>query len=82
MDQQVFSDKDLNALENSLRANLNPIKPDQKFIRDLAFDLADQSVQVRHRRIGQGLLLIMGGMVISSLIFLIGRGFLDHLKSE
>lgn len=77
MDQQVFSESDLTALENYLRANLHPIEPDQKFIHELARDLADTSIQYRQKRIGQALLLVAGGLVIGFLIFWIGRGFME-----
>jgi len=82
MDQQVLFDKDLSALENSLRANLHRLEPDQIFIHELAHDLADASIHVRQKRIGQALLLATGGLVIGFLIFFIGRGFLDREKAD
>ena len=82
MDQEVYSEADLTTLENSLRANLHPIEPDQKFIRELAKDLADASIQYRQKRIGQALLLVVGGLVIGFVIFWIGRSFMEGKKAD
>lgn len=80
MDKQAFFEAELTALENSLRANLHPIAPDQKFIHELASDLADASIRRHQKRIGQALLLVAGGLVIGLLIFWIGRGILEGEK--
>jgi len=82
MIQLLLSEADLKALENSLRANLHPIEPDQKFIRELAHDLADASIHYRQKRISQALLLITGGLVIGLLIFWIGRGFMEGERAD
>lgn len=78
MDQQEFFEADFKALENTLKDRLHPIEPDQEFISELAKDLAEASLNRRQKRLGQGLLMIAGGLAAGLLIFWIGRGFIEE----
>jgi hypothetical protein len=75
MDQQDSFEADIKALENTLMDRLHPIEPNQKFIGELAKDLAEASFNRRQRRLGQSLLISLGGLMIGWLIFWIGREF-------
>lgn len=81
MVQQDIFDEELKALEDALKAGLHPIEPDQRFIGELAKDLAEESIICRQRRLGHALLLVTGGLVIGFLVYWIGRGFIEGDKA-
>jgi hypothetical protein len=66
------------ALERSLKQELHPVQPDQKFIGSLQQRLEDSPEFQRNRRTAATLLSIAAGLIIGLAIFLIGRGFIEN----
>lgn len=76
----LSNNEDLLALEQSLKAGLYPVSPDQKFVGNLRTRLEDSPIIQQQRETAYFLLSIAGGLLVGLMVFLIGRGFLRGLK--
>ncbi len=78
MRERQFSNETLLALEQSLKAKLNPVNPDQSFIHTLKQRLVNMPINDPHHRTAMTLLTIAGGLFLGLVIYLIGRGFINE----
>ena len=78
MQRKHTQDSSLLALERTLKTELHPVEPNQRFVQTLRTRLEDSSILYRQRRIAATLLTIAGGLLVGTVIFLIGRGFLRN----
>jgi hypothetical protein len=68
-------------IERSLRAELSPVKPSQKFIGNLRERLEVSPIYQQQRRLAISLLSIAIGLVAGLAIFLIGHGFMKRSEN-
>lgn len=73
--------KDLLALEQSLKSKMHPIKPDQKFVGELRIRLEDMPFYERQKNSAYTMLTVVGGLLFGLIIFLIGKGLLQESKT-
>jgi len=78
-DQQNLS-QDLLALEQSLKTRLIPVQPDQHFVGNLRSRLEDSPIYQQQRETAYFLLSIASGLLVGSMIFLIGKGIIYGLR--
>jgi len=76
MTKRDSANEALLALEQSLRAQLNPVAPNQQFVGRLRQRLEDSPTYRQQRRLAVQMLTIAVGLVVGLTIFLIGRGFI------
>ena len=69
---------DLLALEQRLKAQLNPVQPDREFVSNLRKRLEITPVDQQRRTNASKLLLIGVGLTTGFAIFLLGRDFLQN----
>lgn len=80
MKENQILNQDLLALEQSLKARLSPVKPDQNFVGNLRSRLEDSPIYQQQRETAYFLLSIASGLLVGSLIFLIGKGIIYGLR--
>lgn len=78
MTKRDSADEALLALEQSLRSQLNYVKPDQQFVGRLRQRLEDSPTYRQQRRLAVKMLTVAVGLVVGLAIFLIGRGFIQE----
>lgn len=78
MTKRDSADEALLALEQSLRSQLNYVKPDQQFVGRLRQRLEDSPTYRQQRRLAVQMLTVAVGLVVGLVIFLIGRGFIQE----
>jgi hypothetical protein len=80
MKENQILNQDLLDLEQSLKARLSPVKPDQNFVGNLRSRLEDSPIYQQQRETAYFLLSIASGLLVGSLIFLIGKGIIYGLR--
>ena len=70
---------DLLALEQTLKAKLQPIRPDQGFVGHLRSRLEDSALYQQQRRTAFFLLSIASGLFVGVIVFLIGKIIIQKL---
>jgi hypothetical protein len=75
-DTQSIND-DLLALEQTLKAKLQPILPDQGFVGHLRSRLEESALYQQQRRTVFLLVSITSGLFVGLIVFLIGRDILQ-----
>ena len=76
MVRRKSTDESLLSIEKSLKTHLGPIDPDKGFIDELWQDLERSSLWDKQERTALSLLIIAVGLLVGTLIFLVGRYFL------
>lgn len=71
-----LGDDSLLALEQKLKAELNPVQPDDEFVNNLKRHLEKSVFDQQRRTKAAKLLLVAVGMSAGFAIFLIGRNFI------
>lgn len=71
-----LGDDGLLALEQKLKAELNPVQPDDEFVRGLENRLEASLAEHTRRITAARLLMIAAGVMAGCAVFFIGRGFL------
>jgi DNA gyrase/topoisomerase IV subunit B len=64
-------------LEHRLKSLMSPVRPDQKFIGQLRERLESSTAYNKQRQLGGKLLTIALGLLSGSIIFLVGRRFMQ-----
>jgi len=80
MKEHQILNQDLLALEQSLKSRLRPVKPDQYFVGNLCSRLEDSPIYQQQRETAYFLLSIASGLLVGSLIFIIGKGIIYGLR--
>jgi len=80
MPQGKLINEKLLALEKSLKLKLQPVMPDQQFVGRLREHLEDSQTFQKQRKLAATFLSVAAGLLVSLVIFLIGRGFFQDVK--
>ena len=72
--------KELLALEQSLKTKFHPIEPDQQFVGNLRVSLESSPIYHRQRKLAQIFITTAGGLLFGLIIFLIGKGLLQESR--
>lgn len=80
MKEELILSQELLALEQSLKARLSPVKPDQGFVGNLRTRLEDSPVYQQQREMAYFLLSITSGLLVGLVIFLIGKSIIYGLR--
>jgi hypothetical protein len=80
MKEHQSLNQDLLALEQALKSRLTPVKPDQNFVGSLRSRLEDSPIYQQKRETAYFLLSIASGLLVGSLIFIIGKGIIYGLR--
>lgn len=75
MKRHLFSDQTLLDLEKSLKAKLNPVQPDHRFITTLREKLINEPIQQPQHRTALTMLTIAGGLLFGLAVYLFGRRY-------
>ena len=75
MKRHLFSDETLLELEHSLKAKLNPVQPDHRFISTLREKLINEPIHRPQHRTAMTLLIIAFGLIFGLALYLFGRRY-------
>lgn len=67
-------------LEHRLKSLMSPVRPDQKFIGQLRERLENSAAYKEQRQLARRLLTIAVGILSGSMIFLIGKKFIQKAE--
>lgn len=71
------SDFSLRELEQSLKTDLKPVRPDHGFVGRLRDRLLDSTADQQQKQLAYKLLTIAGGLLVGLMTFLIGRRLIE-----
>ena len=77
MAERLAADIQLNKIEQTLKAKLAPIIPNDQFIGNLRQRLEGSTIFEKQHHLAVSLLSIALGLVVGLVIFLVGRGLVQ-----